>query len=87
MSGETVEARRKNETVTLYHGSKSGLNGPIAPISRNHCDFGRGFYMGTEKRQPFTLICNYPKSKIYTVQINHGGLLAGFPYIGCGNGD
>lgn len=24
-----------NEIVTLYHGSKSGLQGPIAPISRD----------------------------------------------------
>ena len=29
-----------NEIVTLYHGSKSGIRGAIAPISREHCDFG-----------------------------------------------
>ncbi|MFR1077887.1 DUF3990 domain-containing protein [Enterocloster sp.] len=40
--------------VTLYHGSKSGLCGAIAPISRKHCDFGKGFYMGTDRTQPLT---------------------------------
>ena len=38
----------KDETITLYHGSKSGICGKIAPKSRKHCDFGTGFYMGTE---------------------------------------
>ena len=33
--------------VLLYHGSKSGLVGDIKPISRERCDFGKGFYMGT----------------------------------------
>lgn len=48
------------EIVTLYHGSRSGIRGAIAPISRERCDFGKGFYMGTDKSQPLTLICNYP---------------------------
>lgn len=58
-----------NEIVTLYHGSKSGIRGAIAPISRKHCDFGKGFYMGTDKTQPLTLICNYPNAKIYTLSV------------------
>lgn len=56
--------------VTLYHGSKSGIRGTIAPISRNHCDFGKGFYMGTNYTQLLTLICNYPKAKLYTLRVN-----------------
>ncbi|MCM1143824.1 MAG: DUF3990 domain-containing protein [Blautia sp.] len=63
-----------NETITLYHGSKSGIQGTIAPISREHCDFGRGFYMGTERIQPLTLICNYPDAKLYTLNVNLSGL-------------
>lgn len=59
-----------NEIVTLYHGSKSGIRGDIAPISRERCDFGKGFYMGTDRNQPLTLICNYPKAKIYTLSID-----------------
>lgn len=63
-----------DEIVTLYHGSKSGIVGDIAPSSREHCDFGRGFYMGTEKAQPLTLICNYPDAKLYTVKVDLSGL-------------
>lgn len=61
---------RTNETVTLYHGSKSGICGTIAPISRECCDFGKGFYMGTDRVQPLTLICNYPNARIYTLSVH-----------------
>lgn len=37
--------------VLLYHGSKSGIVGEIEPKSRPQCDFGKGFYMGTEVTQ------------------------------------
>ncbi len=63
-----------DEIVTLYHGSKSGIVGDIAPTSREHCDFGKGFYMGTEMTQPLTLICNYPDAKLYAVKIDLSGL-------------
>lgn len=59
-----------NELVTLYHGSKSGILGAIAPVSRERCDFGKGFYMGTDRSQPLTLICNYPAAKIYTLEVD-----------------
>lgn len=51
----------------LYHGSKNGIIGDIAPISRGDCDFGTGFYMGTEVLQPLTLICGEEKSIFYVV--------------------
>lgn len=63
-----------NEIMTLYHGSKSGIRGDIAPVSRERCDFGKGFYMGTDRTQPLTLICNYPNSKIYTLNVDLSGL-------------
>ena len=53
--------------MLLYHGSKSGIEGAIQPISRDKCDFGRGFYMGTDEQQPLTLICNFPTPVLYTV--------------------
>lgn len=56
--------------VVLYHGSKSGLVGDIAPISREKCDFGKGFYMGTTPEQPLTLICDFEESKFYVVSID-----------------
>ena len=56
--------------IILYHGSKSGITGDIAPKSREMCDFGRGFYMGTEPAQPLTLICDFEKSKFYILSID-----------------
>ena len=56
--------------ILLYHGSKSGIVGNIEPKSREMCDFGRGFYMGTEPGQPLTLICDFEKSKFYIVSID-----------------
>ena len=56
--------------ILLYHGSKSGIVGDVAPKSREMCDFGRGFYMGTEPGHPLTLICDFEKSKFYIVSID-----------------
>lgn len=58
------------EKIRLFHGSKSGIKGKISPISRSLCDFGQGFYMGTEKEQPMTLICNYEKAALYEVELD-----------------
>lgn len=66
--------KETNGNITLYHGSKSGIRGVIAPASRERCDFGKGFYMGTDKRQPLTLICNYPNARIYTLDVDLSGL-------------
>jgi len=54
----------------LYHGSKKGITGDIAPVSRVECDFGQGFYMGTAVLQPLTLVCAEEKPKIYTVEFD-----------------
>ncbi len=63
-----------NDKLVLYHGSKKGIVGDIAPISRGECDFGSGFYMGTNTLQPLTLICNEDKPKFYTVELDMIGL-------------
>ncbi len=60
----------EKERVLLYHGSKSGIEGEITPKSRKQCDFGEGFYMGTEHSQALTLICDYENSKFYIVSID-----------------
>ena len=56
--------------ILLYHGSKSGIQGQIEPKSRRRCDFGQGFYMGTEPTQGLTLICDYEQSKFYIVSVD-----------------
>ena len=63
-----------SERMVLYHGSKSGIKGPIAPISRERCDYGKGFYMGTEPYQPLTLISDFDESKFYVVSLDMTGL-------------
>lgn len=63
-----------SDKLVLYHGSKKGITGDIAPISRCECDFGCGFYMGTNTLQPLTLVCNEDKPKFYTVELDMSGL-------------
>ena len=58
------------DTVRVYHGSKHGLVGPVRPISRPCCDFGRGFYLGSEPTQPKTLICRMDQPKFYTCELD-----------------
>ncbi len=71
---ESKEFRHTDDRLVLYHGSKNGLKGEIAPISREACDFGQGFYMATTSLQPLTLICAEVKPKFYTVELDLTGL-------------
>jgi len=66
--------RTGSGTIMLYHGSKGGIIGNIKPISRELCDFGKGFYLGTDQMQPQTLICNFPNAKLYTVRVDLNNL-------------
>ena len=74
IDAEAKQIRLSENRMLLYHGSKSGITGTIAPISRAHCDFGRGFYMGTVPAQPLTLICDYDDAKFYIVSVDSTGL-------------
>ena len=62
------------EHILLYHGSKSGIEGPIRPQSRKQCDFGKGFYMGTDPSQALALICDFEQSKFYIMDLDMTGL-------------
>lgn len=64
-----TESLHTEGRLILYHGSKSGIVGPIMPISRERCDFGKGFYMGTAPEQSLTLVCDFEESKFYIVSI------------------
>lgn len=63
-----------NDGLIVYHGSKKGIEGRIAPSSRESCDFGKGFYLGTDPAQPLTLICDDAKPVLYTMKLRLNGL-------------
>lgn len=67
---EVRDLKDRSGRVILYHGSKSGIKGPVAAISRERCDFGKGFYMGTEPFQPLTLISDFEESKFYVLTLD-----------------
>ena len=66
----TAEIEVAEGHILLYHGSKNGIDGAIALHSREHCDFGKGFYMGTDPSQCLTLICDFPESKFYVMSVD-----------------
>ena len=74
IANEATSVNLEDGRILLYHGSKSGIVGDIAPKSREMCDFGKGFYMGTEPGQPLTLICDFEKSRFYIVSIDINAL-------------
>ena len=74
IANEAASVNLEDGRILLYHGSKSGIVGDIAPKSREMCDFGKGFYMGTDPGQPLTLICDFEKSKFYIVSIDTNAL-------------
>lgn len=71
---EQVRYKDYKEGFVLYHGSKKGIVGNIRPISSAYCDFGKGFYMGTDPAQPLTLVCDEKAPQFYTVSANLTGL-------------
>lgn len=68
------DVKAEDNKILLYHGSKSGIEGSIAPKSRKQCDFGSGFYMGTNPAQVLTLVCDFDESKFYIVSVDMNGL-------------
>lgn len=58
------------QKITLYHGSRNGITGNIKPESREKCDFGKGFYMGTNPMQAKTLIYNETAPMFYTLDFH-----------------
>lgn len=58
------------DSVKLYHGSRNGIKGDIQPKSRNLCDFGTGFYMGTKPEQVKDLVFNEMSPVFYTLNLH-----------------
>ncbi len=65
---------KEEDLLILYHGSKKGIVGSIKPISSAYCDFGKGFYMGTDPAQPLTLVCDENEPKFYSITVDLEGL-------------
>ena len=71
LSDYIVEREQADENMhVLYHASRYGLSGNIQPSSRSRCDFGKGFYMGTDPIQPLTLVCNEKNPIFYTLEFD-----------------
>lgn len=63
--------------LILYHGSKNGIIGKIRyDKGRDVCDFGKGFYLGTQKEQPIGLIAPSRNKTpvLYKVELDINGL-------------
>ena len=60
---------KKGDELILYHGSRGGIEGDIKPESRSRCDFGRGFYMGTNPQQVKGLVVEDASPVLYTIRL------------------
>lgn len=60
--------------LTVFHGSKNGISGPILPTSRKITDFGEGFYMGTDPEQPKMLVSSWKRPVFYEMRLNLSSL-------------
>lgn len=59
-----------NSNIILYHGSRDGIKGSIRPESRPDCDFGKGFYMGSNPSQVKGLVCGNPHPYFYEIRFD-----------------
>ena len=57
------------EDVILFHGSRGGIDGKIKPISRVRCDFGQGFYLGTNAQQAKAIVIDDDSPYFYTMKL------------------
>lgn len=55
--------------IVLYHGSKNGIKGEIKPISREHCDFWQGFYLGESPDQAKSIVSEYSDPYFYKIRL------------------
>lgn len=61
--------------ITLYHGSHKGIKGEIqADLSRELCDFGKGFYTGDKPEQAKTLIVDDKTGVYYALKVDTANL-------------
>lgn len=54
----------------FFHLSNGGIKGEIEPLSRPKCDFGCGFYMGSNLSQALALITQKEKPVLYYLNLD-----------------
>ena len=68
---ELIKEKYRN---VLFHGSKYGLSEVTVTGSRNHCDFGNGFYLGQTYNQALSFVCEYDNASVYSFRYSFEGL-------------
>lgn len=56
------------DDIFLYHGSREGIKGDIKPLSRERCDFGKGFYMTASKEHAKGFVAESADAVFYTLK-------------------
>ena len=67
---KSAYTRGVESEIVLYHGSRGGIEGDIQPISRERCDFGRGFYLGENKSQACGLVVDDSDPFLYRIKLD-----------------
>ena len=64
-----------DDVSVLFHGSKSGLEGPISvQRSRANNDFGKGFYCGESFEQSAMFVSRFAQSSVYALAFARNSL-------------
>lgn len=73
---ELYKSKASKNTLVLFHGSKSGIDGPLTIEKSNEKkDFGKGFYLGESVKQAVSFVSNYQNSLLYIIEINNIDIL------------
>lgn len=60
-----------SEDILLFHGSKSGIEGPISlERARSNNDFGKGFYCGETLDQAAQFVSGFDTSSVYMIRFD-----------------
>lgn len=71
---EIFQENETSQILTLFHGSKQGLNQIIYDGSRKDCDFGPGFYLTKSYESALSFIENYNESSVYAFELDTSNL-------------
>ena len=69
---ELYKSKVSSNTLILFHGSKSGIEGSLTIDKSNEKkDFGKGFYLGESVNQAISFVSNFPNSLLYIIEVNN----------------